>query len=198
MREFLVSSSLTPRIASTYVDLMAEAEIMMPGPAAASSGPPSESDGDRGNPFDTRELSTAALLAHNAAIAMQQDNEHVSSLGTVDILLVEDDENQQQALLALFDSANSKNGGSVIFAVTVASNATEALSLVNSDPSRFNLILLDMLLPDTNGYDLLPRLRSVIGGDVAIVMASANSQMSCGYRGFQPAPLSLSPPASLA
>lgn len=121
-------------------------------------------------------LSPAALRAHDHA--MQQDNKHVSSLGTVNILLVEDDENQRVAILALFEAANEKNGGSVAFSVTTASNGSEALDFVTSDPSRFNLILLDMMLPDTNGYDLLPRLRSVVGGDVAIVMASANSQMS--------------------
>ena len=70
-------------------------------------------------------------------------------------------------------------------------NATEALDVLKGVPSdHFHLILLDMLLPDRNGYDILPQMRKLIGPNVAVVMASANSHVR-GARGKWPAP----PPA---
>ena len=40
---------------------------------------------------------------------------------------------------------------------------------------EFNLILLDVIMPDVNGYEVLPEMRSLVGEQVAIVMASAHS-----------------------
>lgn len=71
-----------------------------------------------------------------------------------------------------------ENQGSVTFVIDIVGNAADALAYVTANPSRYGLILLDMLLPDTNGYDVLPQLRSKAANDVAIVMASANSQMA--------------------
>jgi CheY-like chemotaxis protein len=76
----------------------------------------------------------------------------------------------------LFDAANVKNNGCVTFSVDIVGNAADALSQVAMEPSRYALILLDMLLPDLNGYDLLPKLRALTANDVAIVMASVASQ----------------------
>lgn len=43
------------------------------------------------------------------------------------------------------------------FEVSVARNGAEALSAIKKRP--YHVILLDYLLPDTNGMDLLPRIR---------------------------------------
>jgi len=77
---------------------------------------------------------------------------------------------------SLFDAANVWNDGFVTFVVDIAGNAADALSRVAANPSRYSLILLDMLLPDTNGYDMLPKLHSLTTNNAAVVMASANSQ----------------------
>ena len=77
---------------------------------------------------------------------------------------------------SLFDAANVYNDGFVTFVVDIAGNAADALSCVAANPSRYSLILLDMLLPDTNGYDMLPKLHSLTTNNAAVVMASANSQ----------------------
>ena len=133
---------------------------------------------------------------------------HVSSLGTVRVLIVEDDVLQQQTLNELFAAANTKNEGAVTFEVTskcitaripqhprthaplasrnalaAVSSAGEAISKVQEcTHSHFNLVLLDMLLPDQNGYDLIPQLRGLLGDDVAIVMASAHSHVRARRR----------------
>ena len=56
----------------------------------------------------------------------------------------------------MFDDANVKNEGTVTFVVDIAGNAADALSCVSASPSRYSLILLDMMLPDTHGYDESP------------------------------------------
>ena len=102
----------------------------------------------------------------------------VTSLGTLNFLVVEDDPNQQQLLGTLFETANSKNADAVLFNVQWASTAEEALRLLQGEPkARFDLILLDVVLPDINGYDVLPSIRQLVGDDVAII-ASAHSQVS--------------------
>lgn len=102
---------------------------------------------------------------------------HVSRLGVIRVLMVEDDVLQQMTLQQLFEVANEKNEGAVTFDVTTVGSATEALTLLSEDV-HFSLILLDMLLPDHNGYDVLPRLREKVGDEVAIVMASVESHIS--------------------
>ena len=100
----------------------------------------------------------------------------VARLGRVRILLVEDDEQQLHLIKTYFDRANEKEEEAVTFIVSCASSAEEAMAAIKSE--TFDLILLDMLLPDLNGYDLLPALRDRVGSDCAIVMCSVDSQMS--------------------
>ena len=79
----------------------------------------------------------------------------------------------------LFAEANRKNDGAVEFDLTVVGSAAEAMALLAAPGTeRFDLILLDMMLPDTTGDELLPDLRSMVGEDVTIVMASAHSHTS--------------------
>ena len=102
---------------------------------------------------------------------------HVSSLGTFRVLLVEDDSLQRLQIAALFDAANRKNNGAVKFELTMAESAAEAVRKLTNAPRLFNLVLLDMLLPDQNGFDVLPVLRQV-DDDVAIVIVSAHPELS--------------------
>ena len=146
----------------------------IPTQEASTSGEKAGSDGD--GSFGLSALPCPSAI-NDPQLSAMADDENVSPLGVVRILLVEDEMMQRMAIEALFDAANEKNGASLTFVVTSATNAVEALARVTEDPTGFDLILLDVLLPDTNGYDLLPALRRIVGGDVAIVMASANSQM---------------------
>ena len=56
--------------------------------------------------------------------------------------------------------------------------AAEALEEARANSERhFHLILLDMILPDRSGCEILPQLRAAVGDDVAIVMASSDSHV---------------------
>ena len=134
-----------------------------------------------------------------------------SKMGTVRVLMVEDDVEQQKTLKSLFALANEKNEGIVTFEVNgmfsprailkretgirahaaegglfarapvclaAVQTAAAALEEAKRNGERhFHLILLDMILPDQNGCEVLPQLRAAVGNDVAIVMASSDSHV---------------------
>ena len=71
--------------------------------------------------------------------------EHVSNLGRLNILLVEDDEGQRKTLEALFVAANEKNYGAVQFDVTGVESAEAAIAELNKhDRTHYQIILLDV------------------------------------------------------
>jgi len=85
-------------------------------------------------------------------------DEHTGS-GTPRVLIVDDDEK----LVALARLALSKNGVEVETAVTSA----EALeSLENRDP---DLVILDIVLPDISGWEVLRRIRESSGVPVMLL-----------------------------
>ena len=99
-------------------------------------------------------------------------------LGTYEVLVVEDDPAQRGLLRELFDAANAKNLGIVNFNVAMVSNGREALETTKVNGQRFQLILLDLGLPDIDGQELLPQLREHVGEDSSILIASAHTQVA--------------------
>ena len=85
---------------------------------------------------------------------------------------------QRLVLDKLFTAANGKNDGIVTFDVTFAATAAEAVATLEAPKCvQFSIILLDMMLPDLNGYDLLPKIRALVGESVAILVASLHTQI---------------------
>jgi signal transduction histidine kinase len=83
--------------------------------------------------------------------------------GTETILLAED-ENQVRSIVArLLERAG--------YTVEVVADGAEAVSLFESDPARFDLVLLDVVMPTMNGREAGARMRS-IRPDVLIVFSS--------------------------
>lgn len=127
-----------------------------------------------------------AMKLHNDAL----EEAKVSSIGKVRTLMVEDDEAQISMLLTLFETANKSHAGALEFDVACARSAAEALEMARPASSEFDLVLLDMLLPDEPGYTILSTMRSILGGDTAIVMMSAMSEVAlvqtCVRRGTCP------------
>ena len=75
-------------------------------------------------------------------------------LGTYEVLVVEDDPAQRDLLSKLFDAANTKNLGVVTFNVVMVDCGRAALETTKVDGSRFQLILLDLVLPDIAGQEV--------------------------------------------
>ena len=98
----------------------------------------------------------------------------VTNMGTLSVLVVEDDELQRNMLAELFQTANAKKWESVTFEVQMVANGKEALDLLASNGQLFDLILLDLMLPDIHGDELLPELRELCTTTTAIIILSAH------------------------
>jgi two-component system OmpR family response regulator len=68
------------------------------------------------------------------------------------------------------------------FELTVARSGAEALSSIKKRP--FDVILLDYLLPDTNGMDLLPRIRE-FQPNAVILFVSAVDDADLSYQAIR-------------
>ncbi|WP_214767020.1 MULTISPECIES: response regulator transcription factor [unclassified Exiguobacterium] len=67
---------------------------------------------------------------------------------------------------------------------TVESAADGAAALALQTTQTFDLIVLDLMLPDTTGFDLIPRLRKTTP-DLPILMLTARDQMNDKIIGLQ-------------
>ncbi len=93
------------------------------------------------------------------------------------ILVVDDDSDNRSALCAMVHALGHS-------AVDFGSGQ-EALAFLHTTPS-LDLILLDVMMPEMNGYELLTQLRALHGfGTIPVVMVSAcdtDSQVLQGYQ----------------
>jgi twitching motility two-component system response regulator PilH len=76
------------------------------------------------------------------------------------VLVVEDDRTQQQILYKLLKSMGQK--------VIIASDGLEALSLVEDYCPK--LVILDIIMPRMNGYEVCRRLKSLKKADRPLVL----------------------------
>lgn len=83
---------------------------------------------------------------------------------TMNKVLVVDDDRTFNLMLKTFLTKND-------FAVTQAYSATESLKIINNKED-FDLILVDLRLPDKTGLDLLKEIRSILSGVPVILMTS--------------------------
>lgn len=79
------------------------------------------------------------------------------------ILLVEDD----QFLSSLLKSRLERDGG---FVVTLAQTGTAALAALQQ--SSFDLMLLDLILPEKSGFEILEELQSEPGAKPPVIILS--------------------------
>src|SRR5690348_9871510 len=75
-----------------------------------------------------------------------------SSVDTACIVLVEDDPDIQEAVRDLLTAAG--------YSITVASNGREALAHLRDTTRLPCLVIMDVFMPEMNGYELLKLLRS--------------------------------------
>lgn len=84
-----------------------------------------------------------------------------------DILLVDDD----PKVLEILSESLGRSG----YNVKTAANARQALASVSSQPPE--LVLLDMMLPDMNGIELMRELRGIHVDEVPVLFLSADSDV---------------------
>jgi len=90
-----------------------------------------------------------------------------------DILVVEDDINTQKLMCAVL-----KRGG---YNAYTARDGYEAL--FRMETQRFDLIVLDLMMPHMDGYEFCEQLRDV-GENIPILMVTANQEMEDKHKGF--------------
>ncbi|MEO9019625.1 MAG: response regulator [Gemmatimonadaceae bacterium] len=62
------------------------------------------------------------------------------------------------------------------FEVTLAFDGQEAIDALTSDGNRFDLVLLDLMMPVKSGLDVLKTLRSELHSDVPAIILTAAGQ----------------------
>jgi len=98
---------------------------------------------------------------------------------TVSVLCVEDDPLQQEVIEHLFELANRKNRGCIVYVVKIVASGEEALEALfkphNLSP---DLVFVDVVMEGgISGDELLLQFRRILPREVAIVMASAMSHV---------------------
>lgn len=87
---------------------------------------------------------------------------HSERLGTT-VLIVDDEEMVRMAMSTALSHAG--------YIVLDVANGTEALDLYQRHAERINVIMLDLVLPDIWGDDILPQLQA-INPDVKVIVCS--------------------------
>jgi two-component system alkaline phosphatase synthesis response regulator PhoP len=87
------------------------------------------------------------------------------------ILIVDDEDMTRELLRRVIDRSKIRN-----VSVMTAEDGEEALKMI--DDERPDLILLDVLLPKMNGYDVCRQVRSISGYDPHIIILTARGNSS--------------------
>ncbi len=104
-------------------------------------------------------------LSENTIItqhSMQEDAKH-----SISILMAEDNAVNQKLILKLLTKAG--------YHVTVANNGREAVDLFLSDPGKYDIIIMDIQMPELNGFDATIILREKGFKDIPIIAVTANA-----------------------
>ncbi len=92
------------------------------------------------------------------------------------ILIVDDDPDSRKLIGLMLQRQG--------YEVAIAESGTQALSLAQADPPQ--LIILDVLMPDIDGYDVCRRLRrDTATQDVPIIMFTAKTMVDDKVAGFE-------------
>ena len=82
------------------------------------------------------------------------------------IMLIDDDSRNIFALTAVLKSRG--------FACVTTTSATEGLSLLEAQPG-IGIVLLDMMMPEMDGYETLSRIRKGTRNDIPVIAVTAQA-----------------------
>jgi CheY-like chemotaxis protein len=103
------------------------------------------------------------------------------------ILVIDDEAPVRAVVMALLEDTD--------YDVIGAGNGLEAMASLHKDPSRFQLVLLDLMMPYMSGWDVLNTMRSqptLASIPVVIMTAGANMRqqaLDSGAAGYLPKPI---------
>ncbi len=111
--------------------------------------------------LDDKSLKTPLSLAKSGKIAAIRESELAHS-----VLIVEDEPNIADALSFILQHAG--------FSVSVESDGARALDTISAGP--VDVVVLDVMLPNRSGFDILRDLRQGGRSDLPVLMLTAKGQ----------------------
>jgi PAS domain S-box-containing protein len=124
-----------------------------------------------------------------AGLRKTATDDNLGDIQGAKILLIEDNEINQQVAREILENKG--------FWVEVANHGGEGLSLLQQDPSRYDLVLMDLQMPVMDGYEATREIRKLIpDNELPILALSADVQerigervVACGMQGYLSKPL---------
>ena len=94
--------------------------------------------------------------------SIQEDAKH-----SISILMAEDNPVNQKLILNLLTKAG--------YHVSIANNGKEAVDIFSSEPDKYDVIIMDIQMPELNGFDSTKLLRKKGFKDIPIIAMTANA-----------------------
>jgi CheY-like chemotaxis protein len=114
------------------------------------------------------------MAAANLVLASKDGAAPVAGVPDPALLVVDDNEDNRYTLSQQLNVQGYDN-------ITIATNGHEALSVLRSKP--FDLVLLDIMMPDLNGYEVLQHIRSSPQlRNIPVIMISAIDELDSVVR----------------
>src|SRR5581483_10906589 len=111
-------------------------------------------------------------MSEAAVISRRMNESAMPSQGSV--LVIDDEAEVRESLQTLLELEG--------YDVDTAANGTEGISRLEERP--FDLVLLDLALPDRNGIELLPEIRS-LDPQISVIMITAYGTVEDAVRAMQ-------------
>ncbi len=118
--------------------------------------------------FDSQDFEPlAAKKSENNASVAKPAQTITGSFSSVQVLVAEDNDINQLLLKTMLE----KEG----YSVTLANDGKEAVQALQSDPEKYDIVFMDLQMPEMNGFQAAETIRSEITGKVPIIAVTANA-----------------------